>query len=113
MEAHWLHEVASGQPRSREERERLLSDATDQYGGKWPVPPAQPLSWYYAQHDAIRARTHEFVRALNDPDRTGRSREDDFTLRWLLHHVLTHEAYHGGQAVLLMLQYGRQAAARE
>ena len=29
--------------------------------------------------------------------------EVEFTLRWLLHHVITHEAYHGGQAVLLSI----------
>jgi len=29
--------------------------------------------------------------------------------RWLLYHVLTHAAYHGGQAVLLALQHKRRA----
>ena len=61
VEAYWLHEVGAGQVRSEEELSRLLSQETQQYQIQWPVPPAQPLSWYYAQHNAIRRRTHELV----------------------------------------------------
>jgi uncharacterized damage-inducible protein DinB len=35
-------------------------------------------------------------------------RKYDFSLRWLLQHVITHEAYHGGQAALLKLQFQAQ-----
>ena len=76
--------------------------------GQRPVPPAQPLSWFLAQHDEIRARTHQIVSTWNDPAQV-RPREDtEFTRRWLLHHVLTHEAYHGGQAVLLSILHGQR-----
>jgi len=30
--------------------------------------------------------------------------EREFTLSWLMTHVIVHEAYHGGQAILLLLQ---------
>ena len=111
-EASWIHEVAAGQPRSPEELARLLSAETRQYRIEWPVPPRQPLAWYVAQMDETRARTMALVAALNDPlhvspktrSRTG---QGDFTLRWILHHVLTHEAYHGGQAVLLSIMHFR------
>lgn len=112
VEAYWLTEIAGGIPRSQEEKDRLLSDATDQYAGIWPTPSPQPLTWYWEQFAAVRARTHAMVRGLNNPahigHRVGRKGEQDFTLRWLLHHVIIHEAYHGGQAVLLALQYAAQ-----
>jgi uncharacterized damage-inducible protein DinB len=108
VEAYWLYEIATGTPRTGEELAALLSEETQQYDGKWPEPPRRPLSWYYEQHDAIRARTHQVVRQLNDPERIGKRREVEFTLRWLLHHVITHEAYHGGQAVLLALMYNKR-----
>lgn len=108
VEAYWLHQIGAGQARSEEELARLLSEETQQYDLSWPRPPAQPLSWFFAQHDEIRARTRQIVATWDDPAHA-RPREDaEFTRRWLLHHVLTHEAYHGGQAVLLSILHGRQ-----
>jgi uncharacterized damage-inducible protein DinB len=111
VEAFWIQEVADGVMRSKEELALLLSGETQQYEGLWPAPPRRPLAWYFAQHAAIRARTHKIVRRLKDPDHIGRrvrqNREAEFTLRWLLYHVLRHEAYHGGQAVLLALMYAK------
>lgn len=112
VEAGWLHEAGAGQRRSDDELWRLLSRETQQYQVQWPTPPAHPLSWYIAQHDAVRLRTRELVAALNAPEHLGTKEKyrdkAEFTLRWLLHHVLTHEAYHGGQAVLLSLLHGRR-----
>lgn len=112
VEAFWLHQVGAGHARSEKELARLLSKETQQYDLSWPRPPAQPLSWFLAQHDAVRTRTHELVAAVNDPVHLGtppgHEGQVEFTLRWLLHHVLTHEAYHGGQAVLLSILHGRQ-----
>lgn len=94
--------------------QRLLSEETRQYQVQWPTPPSQPLSWYLAQQDTSRDRTREFLTTINDPEHTGRRparkkkpNDPDFTLRWLLTHVLAHEAYHGGQAVLLSLLFPR------
>lgn len=103
VEAFWLHEVAAGRARTDEERRALLSQETDQDAVRWPVPPRQPLSWYFAGHDEVRARTRELILPLTDLERATPHREADFTLRWLLGHVIAHEAYHGGQAVFLSL----------
>jgi uncharacterized damage-inducible protein DinB len=107
VEAHWLHRVAGGREPAPEEEERLMGDAIDQYAVQWPAPPARPLAWYFEQHDAIRARTRELLCEFDDLDRVTEDPRHpgkfEFTLRWLLHHVITHEAYHGGQAVLLSL----------
>ncbi len=110
VEAFWIEEVAAQRPRDEEEFKRLLSEETQQMSVKWPVPPQKPLSWYWEQHDAIRKRTHKTVRELADPliTRFRPNRNSYYTLRWILHHVITHEAYHGGQAVLCALQYSRK-----
>lgn len=103
VEAFWLYEVATGRPRSQKEQEKLLSDVTEQYKIQWPKPPKRSLSWYYKQHDKIRERTRQTVLTLNDPEHIGKYKDRKFTLRWLLHHVIAHEAYHSGQAVLVAL----------
>lgn len=108
VEAYWLHQIAAGATRSEEELTTLLSQETDQYAVQWPTPPARPLAWFLEQHRAIRERTRQYVLALNDPDHVGVRRETEFTLRWLLNHVISHEAYHGGQAVLLALMQKSQ-----
>jgi uncharacterized damage-inducible protein DinB len=72
---------------------------------QWPAPPRQPLAWYLEQHDRIRARTHEILADFNDPAQEFQRKNDRVTLRWLLHHVIGHEAYHAGQVLLLALQY--------
>ena len=109
VEAHWIHHVAAQQERSEEELKRLLAEETQQYNQQWPTPPNQLLDWYWAQCDEVRKRTIQLVREMADPIAIGTrlARDTDYTLRWMLHHVLTHEAYHGGQAVLLGMQYGK------
>ncbi len=110
VEAYWLHQIGAGQARSEEDLARLLSQETQQYDLSWPRPPAQPLSWFRAQHDEIRARTRRIVSTWDDPTLARPRDAAEFTRRWLLHHVLTHEAYHGGQAVLLSVLHGHWPA---
>ena len=108
VEVHWLHHVAGGIEPSAEEQQRLMAEAIDQYAVHWPTPPAHPLAWYFEQHDRVRARTRQILADMDDLEYPARKEsrhrgEVEFTLRWLLHHVITHEAYHGGQAVLLSI----------
>jgi len=106
VEGYWLHEAIGGQVRPPEVVAALLSEETDQYNVQWPAPPDHPLEWYYARLDDVRAQTLAWVQTLTSasqmlahPTRAERT----YTARWLLGHVLTHEAYHGGQVVLLSL----------
>lgn len=113
VEGFWLHEGFSGQVRPPEVVDALLSKETDQAHVHWPTPPAETVEWYYARLDAVRARTLDLARTLRSADqvlmhpaRLGKT----YTARWLLGHVVTHEAYHGGQAVLLSLMPARLTA---
>ena len=114
VEAFWLHQVAAGEP-PRDLEEEVIPGGIDQYALQWGTPPAgRPLAFYKDLLRTTRERTRELVAALEDPRRTfPRTRRDgttvEYTLRWLLTHVILHEAYHGGQAVLLLLEQRRRA----
>lgn len=106
VEGYWLHEAIEGQVRPPEVTAALLSNETDQYQGVWPAPPPEPLKWYFAQLDAVRQLTLTLAQTLHSADQIliHPARPDKtYTARWFLGHVITHEAYHGGQAVLLSL----------
>ena len=109
VEAYWLHEIGGGLTRSPEELAVLLSNETQQYEFLWPAPPAQPLSWFLARHEEIRARTRQIVQDWDASTQVRPAPDFETTRRWLMHHVLTHEAYHGGQAVLLSVLHERTA----
>lgn len=107
VEAFWIETAALGRDRDPAELSELLSNETDQYSFKWVVPPHKPLSYYLALQDKVRARTLESIKHFPDPA-TVISREgwsSSMTLRWVLNHVVAHEAYHGGQTVILKALY--------
>lgn len=108
VEVFWFETFALGLIPDPNE-ERLLMDAqTQQYEWKWPTPPRQPLSWYFELHDRIRARTLESIKRWPSAETAIALHGEPRTLRWVLGHVIQHEAYHGGQAVLLNRLWWRQ-----
>ncbi len=110
VEAFWIETAALGRDRAPEELKELLSEETDQYGFNWVVPPKKPISYYFELQDKVRVRTLESIKSFPDPA-TVISRdgwEYEMTLRWVLNHVVAHEAYHGGQAVMLKAMYERR-----
>ena len=100
-EVFWFERFALDVPADTEEQKLLMSDETDVDGWQWPVPPRQPLSWYFALQDRIRARTLESIKRWPPADTARDLHGHPRTMRWVLGHVIQHEAYHGGQAVLL------------
>lgn len=106
VEAMWIQKVGAGRSLPRELIETLCGEETRVDDVCWATPPARPLAWYYAQADSVRAQTREIVAELGDLERVSSHADfgdEEFTLRWLLGHVIAHDAYHGGQAVLLSL----------
>lgn len=99
-EDSWFNSFAAGNERDPAESDLLMSDATNQYGGHWPVPPAEPISWYFDLHDRMRARGYEAIRGI-EPERVYQRRDYSCTLRWVVAHVLEHDSYTGGQAVAI------------
>jgi len=101
VEAYWIEEFSLGRKLSTEEVEQCMGAEIDQNAGSWPTPPREPLSYYYDILDRIRKRTLESVRSFEPPETVKGSRWGTMTLRWVLAHVVEHDSYHGGQAVML------------
>lgn len=110
VEILWIEPFLLGLEMNPEEREALLVEATDVDEGVWPDPPSQPMSWYLAWHQQVRARILSGLQNLTDADIPRQGRERQFTPRWVLGHVIQHEAYHGGQIVLLHEMWKRTVA---
>lgn len=100
-EVFWFERFALDLAPDPEERALLMVEDQDIDEWKWPTPPRKPISWYFELHDRIRARTLESVKKWPAADVAKDLHGDPRTMRWVLGHVIQHEAYHGGQAVLL------------
>ena len=109
VEHFWIHSVASDVSLTQEEIEIFMSENIDQYGISWPTPHAKPLSWYFDLQDTYREKTKAYLLTHTDPETIANHNQTEFTLRWIVQHVVAHEAYHGGQAVLLSLMRSRVA----
>jgi len=101
VEAYWIEEVCLGRALDPEESILYMSAEIDQDAGIWPVPPEKPIEYYYDLLDKVRARTLESVKSFGAPDSVVNTRWGTMTLSWVLAHVIEHDSYHGGQAVLL------------
>ncbi len=110
VEAWWIECVGAGRTLSGEEEAMLLSKETKQYQGQWPVPPREAIGYFFEIHDRIRRRTLETLATFENPEAvvTIKGGKNTFSLRWIVNHVIAHEAYHGGQAVLLKALYERR-----
>lgn len=101
VEVFWFEEYVLGEKMSAEERKLFQWDETEVDQWKWAVPPNEPLSWYFALMDKYRARTLESIKRWPAPDARIAGYGKERTPRWVFGHVIQHESYHGGQAVLL------------
>jgi uncharacterized damage-inducible protein DinB len=113
VEIFWFERFVLDLPYDQEEMQILMADKIDVDAPHWPDPPRQPLAWYFELHDRIRARTLESIKKWPPADSVREHDGRQRTPRWVLGHVIQHESYHGGQAVLLnrlwqLAQSGRQ-----
>lgn len=100
VELHWFDAFLARKTLDPEELKILLTNETDVEHGIWPTPPAHTIAWYYEIHNDIRKRVFESLKEV-DPDSRFDRGAYSITLRWVLAHVVQHDSYHGGQAVLL------------
>lgn len=110
VEVFWFERFVLDLPSDPEELKLTLAEETDVDEGRWPEPPRKPLSWYFEQHDRIRSRTLESIKQWPASDTSKVLHGNPRTCRWVLGHVIQHEAYHGGQAVLLQELWKREQA---
>ena len=101
VEVFWFEQFVLGQPPNPQEQALLLNAETNVDEWRWPTPPRKTLSWYFELHDRIRERSIEGIRRWPPADSEKELDGHPRTMGWVLGHVIQHEAYHGGQAVLL------------
>ena len=103
VEVAWFESGILGRKISDKDAALYMVDETDVDNGVWPVPPRKPWAWYkQLLHDA-RARTFKSVLDFPDPASSFQGRTSTMTCRWTVGHVIQHDSYHGGQAVLLAM----------
>jgi uncharacterized damage-inducible protein DinB len=109
VEVYWIEKFVLGREVSEETWRELLWDATDVDKGVWAEAPAQSISWYFDLHDRHRARILEAIREFPPGDTLFGKEGHEVTAEWVLGHVIQHEAYHGGQVVLLHELWKKQS----
>jgi len=110
----WMNCIVSGHQQTDE-------DAREPYWDVLEEPHRVAEKGYSAQFcldqvDRIREQTRHILGPVGDErldqvfiERDGRKRE--FTLRWILHHLIDHEAQHKGQILMLKRLLGKKNAA--
>jgi len=100
-EVYWLQLFVAGLGVDLSEPDMAYDSTLDQDNHHWPTPPSQPLSWYFEIQDRRRAESVAFIRSHGDPSAVYPRRDCEVTFGWIVAHLVEHDSYHGGQAVLL------------
>jgi uncharacterized damage-inducible protein DinB len=104
-ELYWIGEIAELQKVSDDEPSRTYDKTVDQYLPHWPTPPAEPIEWYFAIQDDVRSRILNLIARHGAPDTVHQTTRSSMTYRWILAHIIQHDSYTGGQAVVLHEMY--------
>lgn len=103
-EAFWILDRIGGRPLPATRRELYRIDSFGR--PEAPQAPRAPGSYFLGILTDLRTESREVLAGLKDQDLEGRRVWTDpgradarevFTVRWILSHVLVHEAHHRGQ----------------
>jgi uncharacterized damage-inducible protein DinB len=101
VEDGWINKVVLQGERAFPE---MLKAGLDQeYLDDWKWAPASPWSKekLIEKHKGIRAHTREVLKGLSPGEHLVELRGHKVNLRWILFHLIEHEAYHSGQIQIL------------
>lgn len=112
VEVGWLQTYCLGIPKTEEQRALFMDGLRDVDEGIWPTPHAKPWSWYVDLMAQVRQQTLEAVKQYPDPALIVPGRDGARTYRWVLAHVVQHESYHFGQAVMLSILHERHGSRK-
>lgn len=102
VERLWTEVWCLNRPLTAEERETYQANESDVDNGVWPTPPRKPFEWYWELLMDARGRVHRAVKEFPAPEAEFTTPwGGTVTTRWTLAHLVQHDSYHGGQAVLL------------
>lgn len=101
----WIHCILGGREATEEERAQPYWDVVFEPGVD--TGDKYTARFCLEQIDLVRDQTRRALAAYTDEDldtlrtHTNAERILEFTLRWLLHHLVDHEAQHKGQIMML------------
>lgn len=101
VEVYWFEQFLAKMPEKDEDKETFLSGQWDIDNGTWPTPHAQPIEWYFDVLTKVRERSKRALMGIDPHQIFERKNGFSCTARWVVAHVVEHDSYHGGQAVLL------------
>jgi len=104
-EAYWIREFADGDRLAETHPAVVYNRDLNVSKPFWPAPPGKPFSWYRRLHDEVRAEMMERISKASDPTRSYGGKRYSLTYRWILAHIVGHDSYTGGQAVLVHEMY--------
>lgn len=100
----WIQCVSKGNEPDMKFIEGLGYKKMDIANGVYGVPIKKPKAWYIKQMKDIRKKTKASLKGMKS-SHVGEGRGEQYSLRWVLHHLVEHEAYHAGQFTLLRELY--------
>jgi uncharacterized damage-inducible protein DinB len=110
-EMYWLENAVNGTELDNNHPAIVYDNELDQYEVQWPTPPTESIDWYLDLLDTTRAKMINLVVAHNDPAREYPRRDYKVTYAWIIAHLVEHDSYTGGQAVLLHEMYKKVVLA--
>lgn len=109
---HWL-EVISGKEQPNELKEKCYFDKWfDSFGESSPPSSAPELIEYARLLKETRGRFLDYISTLNDSDLEEtvvikrKSGDVSLSKKWIIYHIIEHEAHHRGQMFLLIRRGG-------
>jgi uncharacterized damage-inducible protein DinB len=109
----WITCIIQGHEPTDEDRRQSYWDVLEDPEGF--AAKNHSASYCLRTIDSIREETRRFLSSLNDDDlenvykHTRGDREMEASLRWILHHLIDHEAQHKGQILMLKRLLGAKA----
>ncbi len=113
-EAYWIRERLRGEKLSREE---WAEYGMEEYP-KLKSPDGKDVAFFFSKLDGMREKTRKDLGELKTTDLERVFQEEyqgktfAFSVRWILHHLIDHEAHHKGQIVMLR-RLGKMAGRQE
>jgi|CXWL01.1.fsa_nt_gi uncharacterized damage-inducible protein DinB len=103
VEKWWIHDCCGGIAFTDDDKKLLMWNETNVDDAIWPTPPSHPLDWYMGILKQTRAMTLTVLAGIKDDTRiySRPTSGNQLTVRWMVAHTIEHDAYHGGQAVML------------
>ncbi len=110
-EAYWLLSLVERKEPDLANPAVLYDRTLDQDNHHWPTPPNEPIEWYFKVLAEARAETFRSLERHGEPSKEYTCGYGLVTYRWILSHLVEHDSYHGGQAVLLHEMYKKLASS--